>query len=185
MRGLIVLVLVIGVCLGWIIRLARNAQMQRDAVAAITRARGSVTYDFQAKHNRYSSFNESPWPRWLVKLLGVDYFGNVVSVVIPGVSEEELIHIGNLSRLRVLYLIGPAMTDSGLPQLKGLTKLTELHVIDSPITDAGLANLKGLTKLQSIGLLDTQVSTLAVQDLQAALPKSQIQYGRTSRPTSE
>jgi hypothetical protein len=41
-RGMIVLVLVIGAGLGWIVR---NAHIQRDAVAAIKSAGGRVYYD--------------------------------------------------------------------------------------------------------------------------------------------
>lgn len=43
-RELLVLVLVIGAGLGWIVRAAR---IQREAVAAITRAGGSVKYDWK------------------------------------------------------------------------------------------------------------------------------------------
>jgi hypothetical protein len=41
-RGLIVLVMVIGCWLGWIVQ---GAHVQRDAVAAIRRAGGEVEYD--------------------------------------------------------------------------------------------------------------------------------------------
>ena len=42
-RGLIVLVLVIGAGVGWLVR---SARIQRDAVAAIQNAGGSVSYDW-------------------------------------------------------------------------------------------------------------------------------------------
>src|SRR6516165_8790615 len=71
-RGLIVLVLVIGAGLGWIVR---QAHIQRDAVAAIKHAGGSVKYDWE-----YVS-KGNPWaPRWLVDWLGVDFFGHVTEV---------------------------------------------------------------------------------------------------------
>jgi hypothetical protein len=44
MRGLIVLVLVIGGGLGWVVR---EAHMQRDAVAAVVKAGGTVLYDWR------------------------------------------------------------------------------------------------------------------------------------------
>ncbi len=43
-RGLIVVVLVIGAWLGWLVR---SARIQREAVAAIEHARGSVSYDWE------------------------------------------------------------------------------------------------------------------------------------------
>jgi hypothetical protein len=43
-RGLIVLVLVIGAAIGWLVR---SAHIQRDAVAAIRAAGGAVKYDWE------------------------------------------------------------------------------------------------------------------------------------------
>ncbi len=43
-RGLIVLVLVIGVWLGWLVR---SARIQRDAVAVLDRDQVSVSYDWE------------------------------------------------------------------------------------------------------------------------------------------
>ena len=51
-RGLIVLVLVIGVWLGWIVR---SACIQRDAVRAIQRVSGQVYYDWEMKNGDLST----------------------------------------------------------------------------------------------------------------------------------
>jgi hypothetical protein len=76
-RGLIVLVLVIGVGLGWIVR---SAYIQRDAVAAVKKAGGSVSYDREPSDGD-NALAGSPWtPRWLVDFVGVDYFGAVTDV---------------------------------------------------------------------------------------------------------
>jgi internalin A len=76
-RGLIVLVLLIGSWLGWIIR---SARIQREAVAAIERAGGSVQYRSAETKSR------SWWPKPLVDRLGVDYFDHVVGAgtALPG-----------------------------------------------------------------------------------------------------
>src|SRR5262249_17562117 len=47
MRGMIVVVLVIGGGSGWIAQLARQARIQRDAMAAITKVGGFAFYDWQ------------------------------------------------------------------------------------------------------------------------------------------
>jgi hypothetical protein len=73
-RGLIVLVLVIGGWFGWIVR---SARLQREAVAAITKAGGTVTYNWEWRNGK-STPGGKPWaPKRLVDLLGVDYFGHV------------------------------------------------------------------------------------------------------------
>jgi hypothetical protein len=78
-RGLIVLVLVIGVWLGWIVR---SAQIERDAVAAVVKAGGGVHYDW-AWSNGKSLPGGKPWaPRWLTDLIGVEYFSKITAVLL-------------------------------------------------------------------------------------------------------
>src|SRR5438552_3500910 len=95
-RGLIVLVLLIGAGLGWI---ARGARLQRDAVTAIQKAGGSVQYDWEG-------------PKWLAGLIGVDYFGHVVTVAMTKRgSDAELMLIADLARLEGLKLEDSPVTD--------------------------------------------------------------------------
>src|SRR5262245_46876506 len=76
-RGLIVVVLVIGIWLGWIVRRAR---IQREAVAAIKNAGGFVAYEWEWANGTLIP-GAKPWaPRWLVDLIGVDYLGRVTDV---------------------------------------------------------------------------------------------------------
>ncbi len=67
----------IGAGLGWVVR---EANVQRDAVAAITAAGGSVTYDWEMSGGTVVPGGK-PWvPRWLTDRIGVDFFGHVTSV---------------------------------------------------------------------------------------------------------
>jgi Leucine-rich repeat (LRR) protein len=152
-RGLIILVLVIGAGLGWIVR---EAQVQRDAVAAINKAGGSVEYDWMGIPAG------KPWaPSWLVDLIGVDFFGHVTIVNLTrlwGPRETVLVEVGRLNQLQALSLLDASGSDSGQVHLKGLTTLTVLILSGNRVTDEGLALLKGLTDLSSLGLNDTQVT---------------------------
>jgi hypothetical protein len=56
-RALIVLVIAGGVCLGLIVR---RAHIQRDAVAAILKARGDVYYDWQWDGDKYFGLHGAP-----------------------------------------------------------------------------------------------------------------------------
>jgi hypothetical protein len=68
-RGMIVLVLVIAGWLGWLVR---SARIQREAVAAIERFGGRVSYDWEW-NNETSIPGRKPWaPIWLMDLIGVD-----------------------------------------------------------------------------------------------------------------
>jgi hypothetical protein len=76
-RTALVFVLVLGGGMGWVVRCAR---VQRDAVAAVERAGGSVRYDWEWKDLHPISNSKPWWPSWLVQSLGPDHFGHVVFV---------------------------------------------------------------------------------------------------------
>jgi hypothetical protein len=103
-RGLIVLVLVVGGCLGWTVR---SARIQRDSVAAIRNAGGWVVYSWEI-HNGSRLPWRKPWaPRWLVDLIGVDYFGHVIAVGFGSSStatDTAMAEVGCLKRLEALIL---------------------------------------------------------------------------------
>jgi hypothetical protein len=166
-RGLIVLVLVIGAGLGWIVR---QAHVQRDAVAAITRAGGSVMYDWEWR-DAYHTPGGKPWaPRWLADLVGVDYFGHVTYVSLNSSStatDASIAQLGLLSRLQVLDLDKSSVSDAGLAHLTGLTNLSLLDLRGTQVTDSGLAYLKGLTSLSILYLSDTQVTDSGLPHLKA------------------
>ncbi len=142
--SLITLVLVLGLWLGWFVR---SARIQREAVAAITKAHGEVLYDWECRNGHWVPHG-APWgPRWLVNAIGVDHFGNVTFVRIPGPSEADLSHIGNLVQLRTLVI-----TDK----------------LD--LTDAGLAHLKRLKNLRTLDFRGVWTSARSVRELERALP---------------
>ena len=78
-----VFVLLIGGTLGWIVYRAR---VQRDAVASIEEADGSVWYQWQWRNSKPVVNGRPAWPAWLVNRIGVDYFGGVVRVSLAQVG---------------------------------------------------------------------------------------------------
>jgi hypothetical protein len=184
---LLVIVLAVGSGLGW---LARGARIQRDAVAAIEKAGGSVTYSWQWRDGKTIPGAE-PWaPRWLVDLVGVDYFGHVILVTIHGqtdagmqviatlpelefldvsesaLSDAGLVHLKGLSRLRTLLLDQTAITDNGLVHLEELTNLSGLSLYNTRVTDNGLVHLRPLTKIATLNLIATQVTDAGLVNLE-------------------
>ena len=194
-RGLMVLVLIVGGWLGWVVR---SARVQREAVAAIDRAGGFVRYDFQEV---IPSFEQPrpPWPRWLVDALGVDYFAQVVAVDFgpapypetvdriddavmaqigrlshleslsiyhhDAVNDAMLVHLGGLRRLRSLSLMRTGVRGSGLAHLTRLSALEELHLSGQPVTDADLAHIAGLSGLEEISLCGALVTDAGLAHL--------------------
>ena len=154
-RGLIVLVIVVGVWLGWIVR---SARIQREAVAVINDAGGGVRCDWQSKKGKYVR-RKQPWaPRWLVDLIGVDYFGHVTAVeLFQPISDRVLVQVGRLPGMQLLDLNGTSTSDAGLAHLKaqlhsrlrrqagppkGPDQARRAHLSGTQVTDAGVNELK-------------------------------------------
>jgi internalin A len=188
-RALMILVLVLAAGFGQIVRTER---VQHAAVAAIKNAGGSVRYDWELKNGKRIP-DAKPWaPQWLVNQIGVDYFGNVVSVILTDTGTDmELAYVGRLRRLERLTLVNcKRMTDTGLAKLIGLTglrtlrfsttpvgdaglahvrelvHLEHLHLDSALITDEGLANLKGLAGLQDLTIMGARVTDAGLANLE-------------------
>ncbi len=162
-QGLIVLALVMGTGLGWLVR---STRIQREAVAAITTAGGSVKYDWEW-NNGNDIPGGKPWaPGWLVDLIGVDYFGHFAAAeLLFNRDEAPMASIGNLTRLQLLSVFESSITDADLAHLKRLTNLKVLDVGHTQVTDAGLAHLSGLTSLSGLSLSNTQVTDAGLTHL--------------------
>ncbi len=206
-RGLIVLVLLIGAGLGWLVR---SARIQREAVAEIKNARGNVAYNWESSNGKWIPAGR-PWaPRWLAALLGVDYFGHVVVAFIkPGstvtdavmakvgrmtqlqgvvlfrtsISDTGLVHLSGLRMLAFLYLDGTQFTNAGLASISGLTSLSALGLNRTQVTDAGLEHLRELTKLDFLDLTHTQVTDAGLAQLKGLARLSNLTSGTRMSPT--
>jgi Leucine Rich repeat len=195
-RGMILLVLVIGIWMGWI---ARSARIQREAVAAIERAGGYVGYAPNSSDGNHDPGVVQRVRKRLVGLVGIDFLTQVTTVgLTPNGTDALMIHVGHLTSLERLSLYGHGLSDAELVHLSGLTKLSYLNIDSTQLTDAGLAHLKaltnltyvdfegtqftdtglrhlkGLTKLTTLNLRDTKVTDAGVKELLDALPKLTI-----------
>jgi hypothetical protein len=171
-RALVALVLAIGGGLGWFVH---RAQVQRDAVAAILRAGGRVSYDWQWNNGRRTAQGKLRWPGWLVNRLGPDYFADVTRVdLAAGGTDEVLVYVGRLSRLQSLNAMAPTVTDSGMAHLDGLTRLQSLTLAYTQVSDVSLPHLKRLTGLRELGLWQSKVSEIGLDELRQAMPSTSV-----------
>ena len=162
-RGLIALVLLTGGSLGWTVRQAR---IQRDAVAAITKDGGNVSYDWEWRDGKSIPPGNLWAPRWLVDRIGVDYFGHVTRVMLfPVASDGVLVEVGRLNQLQQLNLYRSSVSNSGLSHLKGLTELTTLYLGRTAVNDAGLAHVRELANLRELHLEFTNISDAGLAHL--------------------
>lgn len=180
LRTLLIAVLALSLPLSWFAVKMSRARRQREAVDAIERQAGQVTYDWEITVRRGG---QRPYPDWLVRLLGEDFFFDVVQTRFPSgfprheatcwknlvnikrlylddseVTDTELVHLKGLKRLENLGLKGTQITDTGLVHLEGITGLRALTLDRTQITDAGLVHLKKLTQLSYLDLSGTQIT---------------------------
>ena len=188
LRTLLLFVLLVSIGMSWLGVKLHRAREQKEAVEAIRKAGGEVSYDYQSD---YASA-EPRVPKWARALLGDGFFFDVLQAGASGtkfgddeavylrrltnlewlslratrITDAGLEHLEGLARLEELYLSRTNITDAGLEHLKRLTNLTWLNLSDTQVTDAGLEHLKGLTSLQWLDLSDTQVSDAGLEHLQ-------------------
>jgi hypothetical protein len=170
-RGLLVLILIIGCGMGWIARVVRTGQAQCRAVAAIYRAGGWALYDTDWDERQATTAWRPRWPRSLVERVGIDYFGHVVFINLHDRGTDAVMeHVGRLTHLKQLHRPGFAVTDAGLAHLGQLKKLELLSLNSTQVTDAGLAHLKRLEGLKWLRVAGSRVTDAGVRELQTSLP---------------
>jgi internalin A len=147
-RGLLVLVLVIGAWLGWLVR---SAHIQRDAVAAIEQAGGHVAYELRFVSGQFIPDYAPYWSRWIIKGLGIDYLAHPVRVRLAAkATDESMVHVRRLAGPFQLILSMTEITDAGLVHLEGVPNLSALNLANTQVTDAGLFHLKGQSNLRDL-----------------------------------
>jgi hypothetical protein len=187
LRFFLLLVIVIGVALGW---MAYKVRRQKRAVAAIQAYGGFVRYDWEVASPNAPGFNgkvpataHPPGPAWLRRLLGDELFQEVVQVSLvydessgkrmntPRRDDEVMPYLRDFPQLRVLLIQGEQASDRGFASLKDLGDLEEIYAWEaSKLTDNGVANLKDLKKLRTLHIGHSRLSDVGLKYL-AALPR--------------
>jgi hypothetical protein len=188
LRSLMIFTLVCAIPCAWLGRKIERKRKEQGAVQAIELLNGAAHYRYVAE-----GLHKPPGPDWLRKLLGENFFSEVVIVNLIGnrnlcdadlvnvevfsqlnwldlalsinIGDGGLKHIEGLSQLEHLDLSGTRITDSGLERLKALTLIRELRLIRTEIDDAGLIHLKGLTKIKELNLDSTRVTDAGLGNL--------------------
>lgn len=166
----------------------RRANIQRDAVKAISDYGGWVRYSYQFPSGsyHYKDFDAnavSPVPKWLIDRVGVDFFHGVVQVNLNytedggarqenhNPSDDALEHVGKLSQVRVLLLSDTQASDESLVHLRKLRKLERLYMWDVVnVSDDGVRHLEPLKELRYVHLSHSKI-TDASMTVFATLPK--------------
>ena len=156
-RALMLVVLVLAVVLGWFVH---RAKVQREAVADLRQSGGGVAYDFMRPVGKPNNNLAEPNAEMAGPSLGVDYFGDVVQVMLgKNATDATLAHVGRLAKVKSVY--GPGaieITDAGAAHLAGLTRLESVNLSGTKVTGAALANFRGMDSLKHISFIGPPVS---------------------------
>jgi hypothetical protein len=172
--ALLISVLAVGVGMGWI---TRESRRQRDAVAAITRARGLVLYSWQVEADGPNGppLQHPTIPRWFSENIGVDCFSQVTYVWFSTFeSDDQLCAVATFRKLQHVDVNGSMVSDAGLAYFSRLYRLRILNLAGTNISDAGLRHLERLSYLEELNLQGTRVTEQGIRALQRKLPGTRI-----------
>ncbi len=160
LRTLLLAVLLLSLPLSWLATRMERARRQKEAVKAIQELGGSVIYNGNRLPGGIFPHGaprvQTPWPSWLERVLGEDFFWDAERVY--------------------WYGSHPKVTDQRLVYLKDLKNVREVCLQGTQVTDAGLEYLKTFRGLEHLDLRGTQVTTEGVKKLREALPECYIVY---------
>lgn len=192
LRALLIAVTALAVWLGLEVNRVRR---QREAVEAIIAAGGKVHYDYEMAPGRSNTPDAEPAaPRWLRKLIGEDFFRDVVDVDLnrTQINDEWLIRLNDLPKIERLNLAYTSVSDSGFERLTGLRNLRsaipdetrctdrslahlaaaspdlrELAIGGSGVTDAGLAEIARFKRLRTLVLTGAEITDEGLRQIEA------------------
>ena len=168
LRALMVLVLIVGLPLGWV---ARRAALQRRSVAMVKARGGQVYYEDQIDSRGRPNLPHAPGgPRWLRQRIGDEFFQEVAWVSFEAlrgqsrVDDDSIATVNAFAHLQGLTIRGPGhadseerirlVTEAGLARLTGLPRLRALHLYHIHCDDAMVRLLPRWKTLEDVQIYD-------------------------------
>ncbi len=156
LRGLLVLMLLVALGLGWLMPQWRQVWLE-DRVAEEIRLAGGTVF----RESDFSWIIPAPEPPaiWRTWLIGANA-GNPVSTAIlaPDSSPEILKSLKHLRGLHALYLEGMRVRDDHIEHLLAMSELEVLDLSATDITDLGAMRLASLSNLEALSLNHTAIT---------------------------
>lgn len=181
LRTLLAFVLLVGLVLACFSARLDNSRRQRQAVDAIVRGGGRVLYDYEIDEVGDMYEHSHPkGPQWLRRILGDDFFNNVVDVRL---AKSELEYLTSLIAVDSAVVNYP-LTSADMKYIEQLAHLKHLRslCVETHEGDAIVDHFAVLSQLRYLRLEDTCVSPRGLERLRAALPNCEVTLGRSRSP---
>ncbi|WDI44496.1 hypothetical protein [Bremerella sp. P1] len=153
LRGLMVLVLLLSLPMGWIARDVYRSQREDEVVAAVEKAGGFASYDYQ-QLNLWNEVPHPPGPWILRKLFGdhIHAYVDYVTLMEPDEVNTLIPMLANCHRLEYLELHEAVLSDQSVETIAQMPKLRELALIGTSITVDQMRQLSQAPAMKSITL---------------------------------
>jgi hypothetical protein len=173
LRTLLALVTLSCLWFGW---QTYRAQLQRDAVEAISALGGTIAYDCEYDVIGRVVFEppKAVGPKWLRQLIGRDYFDTVVEANLSGAmaSDQAIFglfrHLLDLASRQLLELdlsSNATVGDQSVALVWQLESLSALDLAQTEIIDRGMAHLTKFRNLRVLALDQTTITDQALGEL--------------------
>jgi hypothetical protein len=188
MRTLMVVITLLSVWLGIQVNAARR---QKEAVAVILSAGGTVNYDYQLKPRPaapyragqfsvsyfsmfFADHKSSPeWPTWMRDQFGDDYFRTAAQVYIhlndPIAARNAINELANLHAVKCVQLRSQVphcqIEDSDLNPLGELNRLERLWIIQTRATGKFLSRVRNPSSMIQLSLEQNDIDDAAVEEI--------------------
>ncbi len=208
LRGLLLVVLLIALWLGWVVTKARQ---QRASVAALQKFGGFVHYDWEFVNGPFKvpqgnslwmpswgkfTPGRKPWaPDWLRRAIGDEYFQSIshVSLYVDiqkqmasatwvniGSADDALRKLATQTTVRTLQLGGQQVTDENLAYVGQMTSLEELSISwGFHLTDKGFAHLSGLKRLRMLEVDHSKMTDASLELIGKLTNLEELRLGGT------
>jgi hypothetical protein len=207
MRSLLVLVVALAIPCSWLAVHMKEARAQRQTIAAIAAAGGSVYYSYEwggwgefitdDKVKTHFRLDDRPGmvPSFLLKFLSEDIFVfDVAAVELDECNDTAFAALRTLRNLKSLSaaqfkvngrgapnVVESNLTDRGMAELDNFPGLESLWINNSPrVTASGFRHLSRLTKLTTLDLIDcTRFCDADLANLRDATSLRKLFLGQT------
>jgi Leucine-rich repeat (LRR) protein len=96
-----------------------------------------------------------------------------------GITDDGLVHLRHLKKLKTLYLYNTGVEGPGLQHLSRLRNLESINLHGAPLTDEGLRHLAKLPRLKWIHLGGTRITDEGLKHLAGAQSLREVQLSDT------
>lgn len=164
LRGLMLLILLLSLPMGWIARDVYRSQKEDEVVAAVEKAGGYASYDYQ-QLNLWNEVPQPPGPWLLRKLFGEHIHAYIDFVVIsdPHDTNKVVPMLACCHRLEYLELHDTTLSDQSVETIAQMPKLNHLALIG---TSLSIEQLRQLTQVSTLKMITLEGPTASEEYLE-------------------